>query len=56
MVGVGNKPAPSGNFNQRNTFLDRAAGDREEVLSVGLGESPIAFRQLVATDSAARLS
>jgi len=32
-----------GQFEQRNALLHAAAGDAEEVLSVGLGESAVAF-------------
>ena len=35
-----------GDFKQRHAFLDRAAGDGEEILSIGFGEPAVAFGQI----------
>jgi hypothetical protein len=40
------QPTSQGQFQQRHAFLDRTAGDAEEVLPVGFGEPAVAFRNV----------
>ena len=43
MVFEGEQFAAEGEFEEGNAFLDRAAGDAEEVFSVGFREAAVAF-------------
>ncbi len=46
MIRVSDESAPAGDFDQRNTFLNRAASDREKVFSVSLGEATISLGEI----------
>jgi len=41
-------PATTGEFQQRDAFLERAAGDREEVAAVGFGKAAVALGEVGA--------
>ena len=41
-------PATTGEFQQRDAFLERASGDREEVAAVGLREAAVALGEVGA--------
>ena len=41
VIGVGELSAATGEFQQRDAFLERAAGDGEEVAAVGLREATV---------------
>jgi len=40
--------AATGKFQQRDAFLERAAGDREEVAAVGFGKAAVALGEVGA--------
>jgi hypothetical protein len=43
VVVCGDQTSAPGQFQQRDTFLDGAAGDAEEVFAIGLCEATVAF-------------
>lgn len=53
VIGAGELSAATGEFQQRDAFLERAAGDGEEVAAVGLREATVAFGK-VGTDGERR--
>ena len=46
MVAPWDQIVPARQFEQRNAFLHRATGDREEVAPVGLREAPVALGEV----------
>jgi hypothetical protein len=46
MLGVRDEPAPPGEFNERNAFLNQATGNREQVPAIRLGEPSVPFSKV----------
>lgn len=48
VIGVGELSAATGEFQQRDAFLERAAGDGEEVAAVGFGKATVPLGEIGA--------